>query len=255
MFCPACNHKLTPYSLKGDVNTVDVYYCHTCGGIWSDAAINFISETKLEFLRNLLPENPNVTTQEFVCPNDRQGLVRFQEESIPTDVDVFQCGKCRGYWFPSGMVFRFKKAQEVKRDYFKAWHIPLPSVYAILLPLLFIAIIGGGLVATLSGLNQSQDTRIQAQDLITKPLVLHPQPDEVLIHFTTKMAAVAKIKYWVNPNEVTETWSSTTAKTQHTLVLKNLEQNTTYFYQIVILSPQDFTSRIYTFSTKVEANE
>ncbi len=257
MLCPECNHQLAPIALTTKTGVVTLDYCPNCGGVWSDSGeVNFLKRRDLTPLIHLLPkhsDHPSIYS--LPCPRDRNTLHITKAESIPANVDIFRCGSCGGLWFPEDALVDFKKAQEYKLAYFKTWQIPLHSIYAVLLPLLFIAVIGGGLIATLSGVNDSRELRTRAQDVISTPLVLYPGQQEVLIHFTTQKAMIVKINYWTNPNEVHEMWSSTTAKTDHTLLLKNLELNLNYSYQIVTSAPEVVTSPIYTFNTKEQSGK
>ena len=78
---------------------------------------------------------------------------------------------CGGIFFPEGTITQFKDAQEIKINYFKTWKIPLHSIYAILLPLLLIIILGSGLIATLFGIQRGSDVRIKAKETVSKPLL------------------------------------------------------------------------------------
>ncbi len=251
MLCPECNHQLKPIALTAKTGTITLDYCDTCGGIWSDRGeVNFLKRRDLGPLMHLLPKNPtHPSIYTLPCPKDQNTLRYARGESIPANVDLFRCDECGGIWFSENALIQFKKAQEVKLSYFKTWNIPLHSIYAVLLPILFIAIISGGLIATLSGIYISREARTSAEDMISTPLVLYLEPDQTLIHFTTNTPALVKINYWIFPNEVSEMWSSTNSKTQHTLILKNLNLNTTYSYQIIIVSPETVTSPVYSFNT------
>lgn len=253
MLCSECNHPLLPITLKSDTGQVNLDYCGSCGGIWSDQGeVNFLKLKNLGPLLMLLPKSPTHPTIKYLlCPKDRSTLEIFKGQSVPLDLSIYYCPTCRGMFFPEGSLREFKKAQAAKLDYFKLWKIPLHSIYAILLPLLLILVLGGGLVATLVGVHQGTDVRTRAKEQISKPLVISLKEDEVLISFTTLKPSTSKIKYWLRPEITTEVWVSIVPKTNHTLDLKNLEENKTYSYTISVVEPEKITSPVYTVTTKI----
>ncbi len=253
MLCPECNHTLNPISINTVIRPVTLDYCLTCGGIWSDQGeVNFIKDENLDSLKNVLPKNPQHPIMQYqLCPRDRSSLQIFSGESVPRDLVIYRCGKCGGVWFPQGSLMDFKKAQKTKIDYFKAWKIPLSSVYAVLLPLLFIAVLGGGLVVTLIGLQKPSDNRSRAKDVISKPVAI-AKSNLILISFTTARKTTAKIKYWRQEKVVNEVWVSTIENTLHTVTIKNLDPGTTYSYQIILEEPEQISSEIYNITTLKE---
>ncbi len=251
MLCPECNHPLLPIEVKSLTQNVQLDYCGSCGGVWTDSGeINFIDEKELAAVAGLLPKFPvHSQIQYNLCPRDRATLAIFKAESIPVNLDVLRCPTCGGLWFPDSNILKFKKAQEVKLNYFKAWNIPLPSIYAILLPAFLLVILGASLFATISGINQGQDIRSRAHDLISKPIILHPAQDQIVINFTTEKDSVTKIKYWINPDEAIEIPVSSTAQKSHTIILRNLEVDKSYSFQLLITEPESIISQVYTFET------
>lgn len=254
MFCPDCNQKLLPLTLKTDTGNITIDYCASCGGVWADQGeVNFIKEKDLGSLKSVLPLDyiPVLNPSHF-CPRDREKLTLFKSESVPQNLEIYRCQKCSGIWFPQNSFLTFKEAQATKLDYFKKWNIPLHSIYAILLPVLLIAVMTGGIAATLIGLKDGTDTRTRAKDVLSEPLVVSPEDGQVLISFSTYKEATTKIKYWLNPNEVTEIWASATPQTTHTVILKNLETGKAYSYQIMIVDPEPLTTPIYVFTAKAK---
>lgn len=254
MLCPECNHNLFPVTIKNRTGAINLDYCDICGGVWSDQnEVNFLEFKDLTPLEAVLPKAPTHSGISYhLCPKDRATLELYRGESVPQDVNIFRCPTCRGIFFPDRSLVVFKQAQASKISYFKLWKIPLHSVYAILLPLLLVAVIGGGLIATLLGVRQGTDVRTRAKDIISKPLVLSPKENEIFISFTTQVPSVTKIKYWIQPDVITEVWVSTTPKTNHTVHLKQLELNESYSYQFEIVEPESLSSPIYLFSTEVK---
>lgn len=268
MLCPECNHPLLPITLKVTPYTqfaaapltsriqheVALDYCSDCGGVWSDQGeVNFIHSESLQPLLNVLPQTPTQTHTDYrflICPRDRSSLRVFNRESIPSYLTLLRCNTCGGIWFPHATLPEFKAAQEIKLNYFKAWKIPLTSVYAILLPLLILFFLGTGIYVTLTGVQQKTETRTSAEGFISEPLAISLSNTSVLISFNTKSPATTKINYWSKSGSVTEIWVSQVPKTNHTLVLRNLETNLIISYQLEVISPQKVTSPIYTFSPK-----
>lgn len=253
MLCPECNFSLSTTTLKTKTQKVTLDYCSTCGGVWTEfgGQINFLRPEELNPLNNLLPYkplHPNFSTN--LCPKDRQRLELLKGENIPYDVDIYRCNKCSGVWFPEGALRQFKEAQQTKIDYYKVWKIPLPSIYTILLPMILLFVLLGGMIFTILGIKKGTDVRTRAQGVISKPLVISPEENQVIISFTTEKASVSKIKYWIILQEVTELWVSSSPKTTHTIQLKNLKPNKSYSYQIMLVEPEEVTSPTYLFKTQ-----
>lgn len=249
MLCPECNHQLQGATVKTNTGDVVLDYCGACGGIWSDhGEINFVTQRQLGILEDIVPKKPLHTAGlPPICPRDRTVLSLFTAESIPRDMTVYRCSKCQGMWFPKESLFKLKAAQEVKLAYFKQWRIPLHSIYAILLPLLVIVILGGSLFATLVGVQKDTDLRSRASDILSQPLVIAPVGGEVIISFSTLEPTRTKIKYWIQPDEIMEIWISATPQKVHTVKLKNLDPAKSYSYQIKLLDPTEVESEIYFF--------
>lgn len=251
MLCADCNHQLSPITLTGHSQNIDLDYCGHCGGIWTDTGeTNFLDDKSLVELTDLLPEEPapDVLLQQPLCPRDRNIMTVFRGESVPYDLAIFRCGKCNGFWFPYKGLFKFKSAQASKISYTKNWKIPLPSIYSVALPLLLLLVLGTGLVAVLSGVDKNTDLRTRAQMSVSKPLVIHPDANSVILSFNTEKAVISKIKYWQRPNSKTESWVSNVPKTNHTVQLKNLTPDVTYSYQLLIKDDPETESPVYTFT-------
>lgn len=252
MLCPDCSYQLLPLSLSTPRGTFVVDYCQRCAGVWSEREeINFLNLSDLSPLINILPRAPvqsDVLTH--LCPKDREILEVFRGQSVPMHLSIFRCPTCTGFWFPNRSVIDFKRAQYAKTDYFKLWNIPLPSVHDILLPVLVFIILGGGFLVTYVSVQHQQETRTQAKSQISKPLVLFPEADQVVISFNTQTPAITKLRYWTRADTVSEQFVSATAKTTHTIILKNLERDKKYSYQLVLEGTGEQLSEIYTFTTE-----
>jgi len=252
MFCPECNQRLIPLTVKNDTGNFTAHCCMSCAGIWTESgAANLLTPQDITYLMSVVPKKgAHPIAQYNLCPKDRQTLELYKGENVPPDVTVFRCSKCNGFWFPEGMLPKFKRAQAAKIDYFKAWHIPLPSIHAVLLPILVMAILGTTLLITLSGIREQQDIRSRATDPISKPVVTYPAPAQVFISFTTKTAATSRIRYWTDPQVVMELPVVTTPTKTHSIVLSNLETGKTYSYQLILSGTPEFVSQVLTFTTQ-----
>lgn len=254
MFCPDCHRNLLPISLTSGDDRVVLDYCASCGGVWSDRGeVNYIKLKELMPLAQALPNNPKEPNEPtHLCPRDRIKMEIFKGESVPTYLDLYRCDKCSGVWFPYSTLFQFKQAQTAKLKYFKSWQLPLHSIYAILLPVLILFIIGGGLIATLSGVTRNTDVRLRAQDPISRPLIINVKADEVYIGFTTITPAQTKIRYWIEGQPVTETWVSSNPQERHTVRLTGLTPQAIYYFELVIVGPSEVVSPIHSFTAQVQ---
>jgi hypothetical protein len=169
---------------------------------------------------------------------------------VPQYLNLLRCSRCSGIWFPKKSLIDFKKAQESKLNYFQTWKIPVPSVYAVLLPLLVLAILGSGFFSIINSSRQTQDTRIKAQGLISTPLIQFPDTNSAVVSFTTSKPEITSIRYWKDSESKIEIPISTTEKTSHYIVLINLQSQTKYNYEIDLVSPDNLTSAIYSFTTQ-----
>ncbi len=246
MFCPDCQHEMMIVTL-GTTPPVKLNTCSYCGGVWTDQSeTNFINQSDLAALTH---ESVRLVKPlaSRLCPKDHTTLVRFRGESIPDYISVYRCDTCGGNWFPNGNLRKFKKAQSTKLSFFKTWHIPLPSAYAILLPVFLTMIITGGLIITVRSIQDQQQLESQAKGLVGKPVVRSVSPTEVFISFTTQKPVTTSLTYW---NRVTpkKTVSVTIQpKTTHTIRLSDLSFNTIYSYQITL---ETITTEVFTFTTK-----
>lgn len=266
MLCPECNHQLSAISLRSQTYTVGntpqlkapnevvLDFCPKCGGVWSDQGeINFIQTRNIEPLQKQLPTEPAPTNADYrflLCPKDKQPLRFFKRESVPQHLTLLRCQQCSGIWFPQNTLMEFKNAQEVKIEYFKTWKIPLHSIYAILLPLLIVALISGGIITTLYGVGQKTNLETRAKNIISQPLVVSPQPGQILISFTTTQPVTSKITYWQNPNAKKEVTVSITPKTNHSVLISQLDEGRSVSYQIETVGVETLTTPVYLYIPK-----
>ena len=95
------------------------------------------------------------------------GLPKFlqpaHEESLPQGISALKCEDGHGYFFPSGELSKFNRAQQAKIEYHTLWGIPLPNVKSILLASLTLLILSSGLVLSLREVGRVQRLRSSAQ--------------------------------------------------------------------------------------------
>lgn len=256
MFCPDCNHHLSPATIPVKGSTVILDYCGYCGGVWTDhAETNFFTLQDLNTLHNVLPHAPKkALTGSHKCPHDNRELTRLEHESVPLGTSVLHCATCGGNWFPYGELARFKKAQKAKVDYFKVWGIPLHSMYAVLLPLFVVAVLSTGMLGAVIGIRNQQNLQSQARDVIGKPIVIKGSaPGEIIISYTTSSSLQSSITYWNNPIEQKTVPVSQEERQSHMIKLEDLITKTTYFYTITVESKDNrtkLTSPLYSFTTQ-----
>lgn len=236
MFCPECNHKLRAVTIAGKSGSLILDYCSRCGGIWTDhAETNFFESKDLKRVEKLLPKKRPLNLKgPMACPHDKTKLEDLEHESVPYGVTVRHCPKCSGNWFPNNQLQKFKKAQKVKVNYFKVWNIPLHSIYAVLLPVLVVAILTAGLIGGIIGMRSRQDQQILADDAISTPSVVTISETEVMIVFMTQKEALSSITYWVVGEEKTTLPVSNNPQNTHNIRLKDLKPATTYSYYVTI---------------------
>lgn len=163
MQCPLHDGELTSHTTQGENGlTVSYSTCPVCRGYWMDSfAANFIKPTGIDATTTI------TAVSTCYCPVCTALLARTTGDNIPDGVFVFDCPSHHGYFFPTGQLAAFKKAQTAKISYHKLWHIPLLNVGSILLAGLVLLILTGGFAATFTGLQKKQVTQSQAQQILT----------------------------------------------------------------------------------------
>jgi len=185
----------------------------------------------------------------YYCPVCTKPLTRTTGDNIPDSVFVFDCPSHHGYFFPTGQLAAFKKAQAAKISYHKLWHIPMPNVGSILLAGLVLLILTGGLAATFTALQQKQTPQSQAQQIITGHAVYFATDHSaILITATTSVEATVKIHIPLL-NNLTVPMISDDHRT-HRLTIPTM-QNGLYTYSFTItVSGKETQSDIFTFTVR-----
>ncbi len=189
MRCPNCKETMQFVSHDKQV----LLHCTNCGCSFFDQnVINRITPQTTEQLSKDRQISEISSKQKF-CPRDQSPLKPFESEAIPPNVTLLQCEKCKGIFvYPEDLV-QFKKAQQVKVDYFKLWNIPFPSIYtiAVLSAIIFISVLSFTTFVYWQGQNISN---IQATDLI-KNLYITISNRYLFVSFKTQFQYSAKFSY------------------------------------------------------------
>ena len=169
-----------------------ILHCSNCGGsFFEENSINRISQESAYQLSQD-KKSDEVSGQEKNCPKDKLALVTLtNDESIPSDVTLLECSKCKGiFTFPDDLV-RFKKAQDAKIAYFKIWGIPLPSLRAVVV-LSFVALVSALTFSRFILFQQESLGQAKASDLIKK-IDLSQSGYYRFISFKTSIPLVSRI--------------------------------------------------------------
>jgi len=182
-----------------------------------------------------------------LCPICQQQLARATGENIPEGVFVYECPDRHGYFFPTGQLAAFKQAQKAKIAYHKLWSIPLPSVASVLLGGFILAILTGGLYATLTAIRQQQVTTSQAEQLLVSQNVsVSPETRAVLLSATTSVPATLVVHMPSLDNFQQEL--TTTNGTTHILFVPDIPTNTYSYYFTVTVNGRSSDSKRFEFT-------
>ena len=253
--CPNCDRILVPLNVDTTSGgQVSIDQCAFCGGFWFDHYE--INRVPLAKILTLSKADSHIQTANIPhnneCPKDHIYLKELRTEGVPPDVIIMQCPQCLGNFVSQKDLYRLKKAQKIKIDYFKAWKIPLNSITSVLIPLIVLFIITSGLFTTVINFRRNQSNRIKAQEIIARPQVYKAGENSVLISFTTNIPVTSSIIYRAESEKEPQTLPvSEIAKKNHVITLQNLKPGTTYSFKISIEEKKDaiITSSSYTFVT------
>ena len=161
MRCPLGDGELTSHTTQGENGLlISFSTCPVCRGYWMESfAANFIQPTSIDRSKTLM-----TAVATYDCPICTTRLTRSTGDNIPEDVFVYDCPRHHGYFFPTGQLAVFKKAQQTKIAYHKLWHVPMLNVSSILLASFILILVAG---VTIVGLRQKTNTQSQAQQILT----------------------------------------------------------------------------------------
>jgi hypothetical protein len=249
MTCPQCSQTLSNleiYTTDGKAKNIEE--CLNCGGHFLDNyLINFISVETARNIDSVLPKTKTTNASEIKCHKCGQQMFAISED-IPKTVTVYNCPNSHGDFFPKGNLLLFKKAQDAKINYHKLWGIPIKTVFSVIIPLFVIFSSVTILPSVVNELNNNQDERVKASEILTSPLITPLSDSEVLISFSTINLVETDIIFTSGLQKTLTV--STKPDKNHLVGVKDLPPATTFKY-IIVIDPKDKNIRTteYTFST------
>ena len=243
MQCPAADAELTSHTTQGEQGlTVSYYTCPACRGYWMDSfAANFIKSN------NLKEKTTPTGTSTYHCPVCSAVLTRSRGDNIPDEVSVFDCPGHHGYFFPSGQLAAFKKAQKTKIEYHKLWNIPMPNVASILLGSFLLLLLSGGLAVTFRGLQQRQITQSQAKQILTDH-VIYTASDHSMILIAATTGVDAALTVHIPTYNGFISLMQTNGKRVHQITIPNMKTGTYQYFFTIALSDKEIQSDTFTFT-------
>lgn len=212
-----------------------ILHCENCGGTYfAENGINRISLATSERLAEDKNLSQVTILSEKRCPKDRTTLTPLRsQETIPPDVTLLQCHRCKGVFVGANDLVLFKEAIGAKIDYFKLWGIPLPSVraVAILSVLLFVAV---GSFTAFSLWQQQNVTSIQAKDLV-RNLYITSSNHYLIISFRTAVPMKSKVIFTdKTTGQTVEKEIRSEPTDYHILTTGDLDLQDELYYQLVL---------------------
>lgn len=236
MSCPNCGQVLKEMQLDNQA----ILHCQNCGGsFFEENGINRITLKTAEALSNDRQTSEISGSQKY-CPKDHTLLTPLEnDQSIPADVTILTCQTCRGVFCYPDDLSQFKNAQMAKVNYFKAWHLPLPSLQAVFI-LSVVTFVGISFFSLIFFQKQNL-TGSQAQDVVKQVYITH-SGRYVFISFTTVTPVSSGITFIDKTiNAVNYQVVSGQPKTIHTLTTANLNLKDDLYYQIQLINSQGNT--------------
>lgn len=193
--CPNCRNPLD----KVQLSKVEVDHCNNCGGTLFDYnEVNRITLADAEKL-SLMKQTDVISGVEKFSPRDGSPLKRIESESVPQYVTLLKSDTTHEVFaYPDDLV-NFKKAQDAKIGFYKAWNIPLPALKSVLV-FSFVIAVSLGAVLVSSQLTQQSSQSIQASQLCTNGIEVYPPlegsegPYAVSCQTATTMTCSAEVR-------------------------------------------------------------
>ncbi len=201
-----------------------VLHCRICGGsFFEDNGINRISLKAAERLGRFTFNDSARANALKKCPKDGTVMAPIANTaSVPQSVTLFHCAQCMGVFAMPADLIAFKKAQEVKLEYFKLWNIPLPNLKPVF-------IIGGTIIVLasvilgVSTFQQSTSYKAKAAEVLNT-IDLQIRSNYIFVSFRTEQPFKSDIIFRNDTTgQILERPISSEAKTLHLATYSQLE--------------------------------
>ncbi len=239
MQCPNCKAQMTEKS----VNNQTVLHCTRCGGsFFEENGINRISFDSAVSL-SADKQSDEISGEEKHCPKDDEPLKIIRDENtVPQNITLLRCEKCKGVFCFSDDLVKFKEAESAKINYLKTWNIPLPSLQNVLIfgfALLFsLGLFGGYSLYMRESVQQSQ-----AQDLIKKTVISN-KGAYLFISFSTMIPVKSRIEFTdATTGKVYKNTLSSSFSSIHYLTTTELNLKHTIEYRIILTDQSGNTTQ------------
>ncbi len=242
MKCPLGDAELLSHTTQGENGLmISFSTCPECRGYWMESfAANFIKPNSID------SSGPSKAASTYYCPICTKPLTRSTGDNIPDTVFVYDCPSNHGYFFPTGQLALFKRAQQTKIAYHRLWNIALPNVNSILLGSFLLLLVTG---VTILGLQQKLTTGYRAQQILTgHAAYVAADHSAVLITATTSVKATVTlhIPAFNNFKKPMQTGDHQT----HQLTIGALPAGTYQYFFTIDVSGKETQSEPYTFSVE-----
>ncbi len=211
-----------------------ILHCGNCGGsFFEENGINRITSDSAYQLSND-KKSDEISGQEKKCPKDQFALTPItNDQAIPAEITLLQCLKCHGVFiFPDDLV-QFKKAQEIKIDYFKIWGMPLPSLRAVVV-LSFVAMVSALAFSRFILFQKYSLEQARASDLINR-VELFQSEYYRFISFFTPTPLLSRIIVRNTQGKIVTKMVSEKPSKLHFTTISDFDQKDALYYQIFLI--------------------
>lgn len=247
MHCPACQHPLT----QKEIFTVDsvkviIHECQNCGGHYLPPLVaNYISPKVAQILEHVTPSKQTPIATKPTCPYCHENLASVSDTYSKKKVQIFVCPNNHGHFFPANQLKAFIQTKHQKVDYHEIWGIPTKAIASIVVPVATLFTLIAVTPIALVQVGLIQETRIQAGDIITKPLITPISSTQVIVTFRTKQPAITTLNL-TTPANIYNITGESSPQVEHLYTLDTLEAATAYSFTV---TSGELTSLTHRFKT------
>ncbi len=258
LICPDCNNLLNEETIPTDApnGIVQIDRCPNCGGVWFDHyEINRIPTYYAIKLSNEPVIGEKVLIGRGLCPHCSVKLEKLTAESLSEKSHVMKCPHCQGHWVSKKELVQVKKHQDQLLSAFKKINIPLPSIYAVAIPILLVGLTAVLIPAAIN--EQHTQNNIRANQIMTAPVVIPLEitgnARDILVSFSTAKPVTSTIVLKAPERaQVLTLTINQTPSLLHTIKLTGLFPGTTYTYVVKVVDEHgvETVSEEYEFRTQ-----